>query len=217
MPLAPAADRCLLIAHLTAAQGETSSVVARGIALFMVRGIAVMVKPPPGRLRGKRTAKGTLPFSHLRLSDVTQEAGVGCADLREVIASLGKAQLAVHGQPDVGGVVVLLAVILPPADRAKPHGGRDLQRLVSATRAPETVCFAFHFCIDVGFVGRDYEGKRIFRPDLVAAGSDWFARRGTVVENTSNFEARGLVLSAVAVELGRLVTPRSGFPATCDH
>lgn len=112
--------------------------MARGIALFMVRGIAVRVKRAVGFRKGKRTVEDTLPFSHLRLTNVRQETGVGGANKREVIARLLKAQFAVYGEADLGGVGILLTVIFPPADGTQPHRVRRLQRLVSTTGTAET-------------------------------------------------------------------------------
>jgi hypothetical protein len=98
--------------------------MARGIALFMVRGIAVRVKLAVGLRKGERTVKGTLPFGHLRLANVRQEAGVGGANTGEIIASLLQTKLAVYGKTDLGSVEILLAVVFPPANGTEPHCAR---------------------------------------------------------------------------------------------
>ena len=55
--------------------------------------------------------------------------------LHIVGARLVQAQLAVHRQADVGGVLVFLAVILPPADGAQPQGAGRVEGFVSAAGA----------------------------------------------------------------------------------
>jgi len=63
---------------------------------------------------------------------------VGGAAKRIMLAGLLEAELAVHGEADFGGVLVLLAIVLPPADRAQRQGAGRIQRLVSAARAAKT-------------------------------------------------------------------------------
>ncbi len=126
----------------------------------MVRGFAVRVKPAMGLRRGKRTAKGTLPFRYLWLADVGQEAGMRRTNLSEVVAGLSQAQLAVHGQTDFGRVGVLLAVIFPPADGAKTHCVGCLQRLVSAAGTAKARCnINLHGKIDDKTSFEDYAGR----------------------------------------------------------
>jgi hypothetical protein len=62
---------------------------------------------------------------------------MGGAELGVVGAGCLKAELAVDGEADLGCVVVFLTVVLPPADRAKAEGCRDIESLVSATGATE--------------------------------------------------------------------------------
>jgi hypothetical protein len=107
-----------------------------------------MVKPPHGPLRGKRTAKGTLPFSHLRLAHIGQKPRVGSTYPGKVAARLCEAELAIDSQAHFGRIRILLAVIFPPADRAKTHGIGRFQGLISATWAPKPVLVAFHANID---------------------------------------------------------------------
>ena len=73
-----------------------------------------------GRLRSgaKRTAKGTLLLGDLRLTNVREEAGMSRATLSVVLTGFIQAEGAVDGQADFGCVVILLAIVLPPADRA---------------------------------------------------------------------------------------------------
>jgi hypothetical protein len=48
-----------------------------------------------------------------------------------------EAELAVDGEAHLRGVIVFLAVVLPPADGAKAEGCRGIERLVLAAGAPE--------------------------------------------------------------------------------
>lgn len=82
----------------------------------------------------ERTAKGTLLLSDLGLTNVRKEAGMGRAAMSVVLAGLIQAEGAVDGQADFGCVVVLLSVVLPPADRAQRQCASGLQRLIAATR-----------------------------------------------------------------------------------
>jgi hypothetical protein len=66
-----------------------------------------------------RIAKDTLLFGRLRLANIGQKARMGSAALSVVGARLFEAELAVDGEANFRGVIVFLAVVLPPADRAK--------------------------------------------------------------------------------------------------
>ena len=104
----------------------------------MVRGFAEGVKrwKVPGATKG--IAKGTLPFRGFRLTNVRQKTGVRGAELGIVDAGLKQAQLPVHGQTNLGGVVVLLAVVLPPADRAQLKGSRGFEGSIPAAGTAKT-------------------------------------------------------------------------------
>jgi len=86
----------------------------------------------------KGTAEGTLLFGDLGLTDVGDETGVGCAAMCIVLAGIHQAEGAVHGQADIGRVFVILAIVLPPADRAQCKRVGRLQRLIPAARAAKT-------------------------------------------------------------------------------
>jgi hypothetical protein len=58
-------------------------------------------------------------------------------------AGLIEAEGAVHGQPDLPGVGVLLAVVLPPADGAELKALRSGQGAVAAARAAIEVLHAW--------------------------------------------------------------------------
>jgi hypothetical protein len=104
----------------------------------MVRGFDGMVKPAKGFGAPESIGKGTLLFGRLRLTNVSQKTGMGCAELSEVLAGLSKAELAVHGETNIRGVAVFLAVIFPPADGAQNQSGRCNEGLISTTRAAIT-------------------------------------------------------------------------------
>ena len=88
-------------------------------------------------------------FSDLGLTDVREEPGVGSAAMGVVLPGFAQAEGAVHGQADIGGVLVLLAIVLPPADRAQPQCAGRLQRLVPAARAAKTNLYQSpHECMD---------------------------------------------------------------------
>jgi len=57
------------------------------------------------------------------------------AAFREEGAGLIKAQLTVNGETHLGGVIVFLAVIFPPADRTELKGAGCIEGFISATRA----------------------------------------------------------------------------------
>jgi len=83
----------------------------------------------------KGTAKGTLLFDDLGLANVGQKTGMRRSATGIVPACLVQAEVAVHRQPDFGGVGVLLPVILPPADRTQRQRAGRLQRPAPAARA----------------------------------------------------------------------------------
>ena len=76
-----------------------------------------------------------LEFSSCRLADIGQKARMGGAALGVVGARIVQAQGSIDGEAHIGGVFVLLAIVLPPADRAQGQSPRRLQRLESAARA----------------------------------------------------------------------------------
>ena len=55
-----------------------------------------------------------------------------------VLAGLFQAEGAVHGQPHIRGVRVLLPIVLPPANGAQSQCIRRLQRLMAAAGAAKT-------------------------------------------------------------------------------
>ena len=109
----------------------------------MLRGFAGRVKPGRALAVGKRTVIGTLLFGVLGLAHVAEKAGMGRAALGVVVAGLFEAELAIYGEADFGGVVVFLAVVFPPADRAKGQRAGRVQRLASAARAAKMSSHSF--------------------------------------------------------------------------
>ncbi len=92
----------------------------------MVSWFAGRVKPAGQVEARKSIAEGTLLLSDLGLTNVREKTGMGRAIQRVVLAGFIQAEGAVHGQPHLGGVAVLLAIVFPPADRAQSQGARRL-------------------------------------------------------------------------------------------
>ena len=114
----------------------------------MVGGFAGRVKPAGRFGAAGRTAKGTLLLSDPWLADVGEKPGVGRATAEIGVAGLAEAEAAVHGEPHLGSVRILLAVILPPADGAQTEGSGSFQRLTSAAGAAKACCDRFHIQMD---------------------------------------------------------------------
>lgn len=107
-----------------------------------------MVKPPRECKRSKRTGKGTLSLSQLRLADVGQKSWVGRTYPRVMTAGLRQAELPIHRKANLGCIDVFLTVVFPPADRAESHRTGCVKGLMSATRAAESDFDCFHEGID---------------------------------------------------------------------
>jgi hypothetical protein len=58
---------------------------------------------------------------------------MGRAAKSEVLTGLIQAEGAIHGETNLLSVVVLLAIVLPPADWAQRQRASGIQRLISAT------------------------------------------------------------------------------------
>jgi hypothetical protein len=119
--------------------------LAEETPLLIVRVFAVR-----GQTRGTLAettgiAKGTLLFCRLGLTNVREEARMGCPALGKVLAGFLEAELAVDGETDIGGVIVFLAVVLPPADRAQLQGAGCFQGSVSAAGATIASCSRLRF------------------------------------------------------------------------
>jgi len=66
-----------------------------------------------------------------------------------ILPGLLQAQCPIDGKSDVRGVLVFLAVVLPPAHRAQSHGARNVQCSASTARTPKTSFGqAFHIKLD---------------------------------------------------------------------
>ena len=74
-------------------------------------------------------------FGALRLANVRQKAGMRSAEMGVVGSRLLEAELAVDGEANFRGVIVFLAVVFPPADRAKLKRFRRFEGFISTTRA----------------------------------------------------------------------------------
>ena len=81
---------------------------------------------------------------------------MGSAAQSKVLPCLVEAQLSIHGQADFRSVLVLLAVVFPPAYGAQGQGAGCLQRLISATGATKSNLHSFHAALDEFQEGRVY-------------------------------------------------------------
>jgi hypothetical protein len=127
--------------------------LAGGMPLSMVRGFRGRVKP--GAWPG--SGENGLLFGELGLANVRQKSRVGGTATGVVGAGFFEAELAVDGEAHVGCVVVFLAVVLPPADRTKTEGCRDIESLVSAAGTTEAhFDRGSHTRMDGESGGRDY-------------------------------------------------------------
>ena len=104
----------------------------------MVRGNAARGQTGYADCASKVTGKGTLLLSDLWPADMRNEAGIGGADVSVILPGLLQAQSTIDGTPDVPGILVFLAVVLPPAHRAQSHCARSVQCSASAAGAPKT-------------------------------------------------------------------------------
>jgi len=95
----------------------------------------VGVKPAEEKAARGVYAEVTLLFSDMRLADVRQEPGIGSTAARVGISRFRKAQMAIHRQTDLGGILVFLSVVFPPADRAQHQCAWRLKRPIPAARA----------------------------------------------------------------------------------
>jgi len=100
----------------------------------------------------------TLLFCAAGFANVRQKTRMRGAELYVIGARLVQAQLAVHGQAHFGGVLIFLAVVFPPANRAQLQGARRFERLISATRATITnFNSSAHIEIDARIDATDYK------------------------------------------------------------
>jgi hypothetical protein len=70
---------------------------------------------------------------------------MGGAALGVVSAGLIEAELSVDGEADIAGVIVFLAVVFPPANRAKAIGGRGLKGFKSTARTAIAMIHGFPY------------------------------------------------------------------------
>ncbi len=91
------------------------------------------------------------------------------AELGVVDSRFFEAQLAVNGEAHFGGIIVFLAVVFPPADRAKLECFGRFESLVSATGATEAhFDRRAHTRLDAKNGVRDY-GRLVSRQPLASS------------------------------------------------
>ena len=88
---------------------------------------------------------------------------MGCAALGVVGSRFFEAQLAVDGEAHFGGVIVFLAVVFPPANRAKLECRGRFEGLRSAARA--TVAGCNRISLHMGWT-RKYAGEITWKNSL---------------------------------------------------
>jgi hypothetical protein len=75
-----------------------------------------------------------LKLCSLGLAHIREKARVGRAALKKVLAGFVQAELAVYRHARLAGILILLAVVLPPADWTKRQGGGRFQCSVTTAR-----------------------------------------------------------------------------------
>jgi hypothetical protein len=98
----------------------------------------------------------SLQLHRRRLAHIRQKARVRRAAFSEMHPRLAQTQLSVHREPDLGGILILLPVVFPPANRAQIQHRRRRQRPISATW---TAILVPHVSMD-GFWGREITNIR---------------------------------------------------------
>ena len=73
-----------------------------------------------------------------------KEAGMGCAAGGIVAAGLKQAQLPVDRKANIFSIFIVLAVVLPPANRAKAKRAGKLERLRSAAWTTKAILSGHH-------------------------------------------------------------------------
>jgi hypothetical protein len=101
----------------------------------MVRGFGGKGQTSRRAVQAGRIAKDTLLFGRLGLANIGQKAGMRSAAMGVVGSRFFEAELAVDGEANFRGVIVFLAVVFPPADRAKLERFRRFQSFISTAGA----------------------------------------------------------------------------------
>jgi hypothetical protein len=84
----------------------------------MVRGFTARVKLGGQFQAWKRTVIGTLLLSDPRFPNIGKIARMGRAAVGKMLTGLVQTEQAVDRKADLGGILVLLAVVFPPANGA---------------------------------------------------------------------------------------------------
>jgi hypothetical protein len=125
----------------------------------MVRGFGGKGQTSGRGVRAGKIAKDTLLFGRLGFANIGQKTRMGSAALGVVDSCLFEAELAVDGEANFRGVIVFLAVILPPADRAKHECFGSFEGFVSTAGATKAhFDGGAHTKMDGKCRERDYRG-----------------------------------------------------------
>jgi hypothetical protein len=92
-------------------------------------------------------------FNGLGFTNIREEAGMSRAAVGKVLAGFVQAERAVDGEADFGGILVLLAIVLPPANWAKSKRSNGLERLITAAWASKAQVRRFLHCGQTGEPG----------------------------------------------------------------
>ena len=115
---------------------------------LMVRGFTARVKPGGQFQARKWTVIGTLLLSDIRFANMGEIARMGRSAVGEMLTGFIQAEQAVDGKAGFSGVLVFLAVVLPPANGAQRQRACRFKRLVSATGTTKTCLRSFHIWMD---------------------------------------------------------------------
>ena len=106
----------------------------------MVRGFALGGQTARAGFGPGRIAGVTLLLGCFWLAHIGQESRVSRAAASVVLTGFGQTELTVYRTTNLERVGIILSVVLPPADRAQPHGGRHFKSKAPTAWAAETGC-----------------------------------------------------------------------------
>lgn len=102
---------------------------------------------------------------------------MGRSAVGKIFTGLVQAEHAIDREADFAGILVLLAIILPPANGAQSEGAGRFQRLVSATGTTKTCLRSFHASMD------EVQQLRVYTEE--ASCCEWLSRLLSAVNSLS--------------------------------